>query len=149
MAYPKFTVAQKIARKSMLLDDGCVEWLGWRDKKGYGYFEHDGRRGVLVHRAIYIETHGPLDASTQVHHQCRNKSCVNVEHLVALTAAEHAAEHLHDECAHGHPFSPDNTYVYPDGTRRCMECHRQQQAARWRRKHPTINSTNATTGRSS
>lgn len=33
-------------------------------------------------------------------------------------------------CRHGHPYSANNTSVKPDGSRRCLTCHRQQEALR-------------------
>lgn len=32
-------------------------------------------------------------------------------------------------CIHGHPFAPDNTYITPQGARRCRVCHRRRDAA--------------------
>ena len=34
-------------------------------------------------------------------------------------------------CPQGHEYTPKNTYVRPDGTRRCQACHRRREAARW------------------
>lgn len=33
------------------------------------------------------------------------------------------------ECIHGHPFIPSNTYITPQGARRCRVCHRRCDAA--------------------
>lgn len=33
-------------------------------------------------------------------------------------------------CPQGHEYTPENTYIRPDGTQRCRTCHRQREAAR-------------------
>jgi hypothetical protein len=48
--------------------------------------------------------------------------------VAALNAAK-------THCCHGHPFSPDNTYVNPKGGRECRTCHRKHALAHWHRKH--------------
>lgn len=40
-------------------------------------------------------------------------------------------------CIHGHDFTPDNTYVGPNGSRRCRACMRDMDRRRVRRKKPT------------
>ena len=40
----------------------------------------------------------------------------------------HAALHTH--CRHGHAYDPENTYVPPDGKRRCRKCMRAADAKR-------------------
>jgi hypothetical protein len=38
-------------------------------------------------------------------------------------------------CPQGHPYSPENTYVSPQGGRECRTCHRKRALAHSRAKH--------------
>lgn len=37
---------------------------------------------------------------------------------------------LRTHCRSGHAYTPENTSVRPDGSRRCLACHREQEAVR-------------------
>lgn len=80
-----------------------------------------GRRGVfLAHRVVWEQTHGEIPEGHQIHHLCENKACVNVEHLVCLTPAEHKV--LHRTCPHGDA----DRYVNPrTGRSQCRACNRE------------------------
>jgi hypothetical protein len=45
----------------------------------------------LVHRLAWVEFHGQIETGHEVHHICRNKLCVNAEHLASMTREAHAA----------------------------------------------------------
>src|SRR5262249_44023466 len=68
-----------------------------------------GRRGhVSAHRAAYEEVHGPIPMRMQVHHRCRNKACVNADHLMLVTPREHSRIELGGSITHcpkGHPYT--------------------------------------------
>lgn len=66
-------------------DSPCWIWLRSRDKHGYGYFGNGGRR-LLAHRYFYLTFRGPLSGGLEVHHRCHVTSCVNPDHLEAVTS---------------------------------------------------------------
>lgn len=71
----------------------CIPWWGTRRADGYGRIRtHTGNR--YAHRAVYEECFGPLPEGSLVHHTCENKSCVNPEHLEAVTRGDH--NRIHD-----------------------------------------------------
>lgn len=41
---------------------------------------------------------------------------------------------LKTHCIRGHPFTPDNTQIRPNGARRCRACMRMRSAARYRER---------------
>lgn len=109
--------------------DDCWEWRGsvWN---GYGQFRSHGIT-VRAHRYAYELLVGPIPDET-LDHLCRNRACVNAEHLEPVSAVENArrgesvpavnARKTH--CKRGHEFTPENTYVWKPGHRACKTCAR-------------------------
>lgn len=86
------TMAQRLARSSVNVPSGCVEWTGAKTTAGYGHFD---LRAVhyYAHRAAYELVHGVVGADLEINHKCRNKACINPDHLEALDpVAHHAAD---------------------------------------------------------
>lgn len=66
---------------------GCWIWYGPLNGSGYGYAKVDGISGV-AHRFIYEEKRGKIPDGLVLDHLCRNRRCVNPEHLEAVTFTE-------------------------------------------------------------
>ena len=67
--------------------DGCWDWSGAIDSGGYG---HQRVSGVLksAHRFSYELHFGEVPDGMHVDHVCRNRKCVNPEHLRLATVEE-------------------------------------------------------------
>lgn len=74
------TAAQRLARRSIRMPSGCVEWNGPCDKDGYGKFTKKGWPG-RAHRAAYIASKGPIPVGALVRHTCDNPPCIYPDHL--------------------------------------------------------------------
>lgn len=74
------------------VDTPCDEWTTSLDKKGYGRITIDYRlrRTFLVHRIVWMQTHGHTDLD--IIHICDNPSCIRLDHLHAATRAENNAD---------------------------------------------------------
>ena len=123
----------RIERSYRLDANGC--WISTLTQNGNGYtqicLKVDGqRRMVLTHRASYVAFVGPIPDGLVLDHLCRNRACINPDHLEAVTQSVNVLRgertyELKSECKQGHPFDAANTYARPDGRgRQCRTCVR-------------------------
>lgn len=84
--YPP-SVRRRFLAKVRKEPNGCWAWIGARTgqtrtdhRGGYGSF-FDGERMRPAHRVSYEIEVGPIPAGLQLDHLCRNRACVNPDHL--------------------------------------------------------------------
>lgn len=116
----KFDLMQRV----QISADGCWNWLGRLDAKGYA------KTGVRsVHRLMYVFSGLEIPDGFHLHHLCHNKACVNPEHCQPMEPGAHSLLHKTDgdRCVYGHPWTEENTYIRKDGTRQCRACKARRQ----------------------
>lgn len=69
---------------------GCWEWSGEINPDGYGHMRHKGT--IPAHRYSFGRANGIEDLGTfgEIDHQCRNRACVNPQHLREVTRSQNA-----------------------------------------------------------
>jgi len=116
----------------------CWIWRASLDTHGYGHGRFRGRLR-LAHRISYELFVGEIPDGLVLDHLCRQPSCVNPEHLEAVTNRENVlrgnsivAKHaLKTQCPQGHKY--DKVVARGEGTARictvCQREHSKRQAA--------------------
>lgn len=139
---------QAFLEKRINIDPGgCWEWTGTPQGNGYGTLTRENKQW-LAHRWVYTVLVGPIPDGLHVDHICRNRGCVNPEHLRVVTPGENVLEprslspcRLNADkthCKRGHELKPDNLEpaALRVGKRICSECrrlkHREYYALRKR-----------------
>lgn len=115
-------IMEKYIRKNVS-SNNCWDWLGSITKDGYGQWV----RGGGAHRALYELIRGKVPEGLELDHLCRKTSCVNPGHLEAVTHKENMRRiPRSNTCPRGHLFDDDNTYIRPNGNRKCKKCNAQR-----------------------
>ncbi len=110
----------------------CWNWIANR-VGGYGSFYLGGpSRGVgRAHRVAYMLLVGPIPDGYELDHLCRNRACVNPDHLEPVTKHENQLRspvtksglNARLRCAKGHEINPAFAYLRADtGTYKCDTC---------------------------
>ena len=134
-------VAAKIELNSKPGEGDCIVWTLSADKNGYGKLiiprsEFGRTRQTGAHRAAWLALEGDIPEGLQIDHLCRNKICVNTQHMELVTqqvnlkrrlrAGRHRITPLSTGCA-SHGFTDGSVKVDRRGYSRyvCRACRRE------------------------
>jgi len=112
--------------------DYCWIWVGGVDKDRYGRFCVNGGY-IRAHRFSFELSKNRIPEGFQIDHLCRNPSCVNPEHLEAVTprintlrsnniTAKNARK---VRCIRGHELNEENTRIRKNGNGACRTCEKE------------------------
>lgn len=124
----------------------CQEWQGSLTWNGYGEFKHEGKT-VRAHRFSYKYFVGKIPENLIVHHECKNRKCVNPKHLKAITQKLNIQLGLagfvaglrqlaKTHCPRKHKYDSQNTHLSKEGYRSCKKCRKEAYQRRIREGLP-------------
>lgn len=129
-----------LLNKSHVTPSGCWQWDQYTDLDGYGTLKH-GAGTIRAHRWSYEALIGPIPTGLVIDHLCRNRGCVNPEHLEPVTVRENnvrgqgfgGSNSRKATCLRGHP----SFRFLANGQRSCPDCMRDDKRARRERNAVT------------
>lgn len=143
-------VAERAYTRVDIDEDGC--WVSRYSTASHGYSQigwqtSTSRHVVLGHRASWVHVHGQVPIGMTLDHLCRQRRCVNPDHLRLMSNFENArrnngADFPMGQCANGHP-NTDMVSVpkrskngQPRMGLSCASCARIHAArGNWRTRH--------------
>lgn len=121
--------------------DPCWNWRMALTPGGYGQWTVRGLRTSRAHRITWMLMRGPIPEGMYIDHACRNKACVNPNHLRVVTPRTNSLEHSdgvsavnarRTVCLHGHGALSPHPYVA--GRRICLICYDERNRANQARR---------------
>jgi len=111
----------------------CWIWKNYITHGGYGQLKW-GDKLNYAHRVAYEISFGKIPYKMVIDHLCRNRACVNPNHMELVTRGENVMRGnglarnnlLKTHCKRGHELLPENVYLYRN-MRQCRECKRMRK----------------------
>ena len=115
--------------RNVQVTEKCWNWTASCGSGGYGQITYKGKH-LQAHRVSFEWKKGKIPESFQLDHLCRNRKCVNPDHLEPVTSRENtlrgcsvsATVIREKRCPKGHT----EFYQLKSGVRACLICRRSR-----------------------
>ena len=106
-------------------------WTRAINSIGYGILWRGEGKYLMAHLTSYEHHIGPIPDGLVLDHLCRNRACINPDHLEPVTIKENvlrgegpsAINARKTHCHKGHEYTPQNTIIVKQtGARACRTC---------------------------
>ncbi len=128
----------------------CWLWTGSMSSTGYGIACFN-REYYRAHRISYFMFNGKISQDLVIDHMCRNKQCVNPDHLREVTQEINSLENNSSpffenskktHCKRGHGLFGENLNIrYTNGKirRECVFCSKESKRKSWLKRKEKLN----------
>lgn len=133
-----------LTRRYVVAPSGCWEWTGYRSDCHYGIYTGGQKTGwpVNAHRLMYMVKVGPIPDGFHIDHLCRNRGCINPQHLQAVTPRVNTLRGMgpsgmnarKTHCPAGHSYA-NAARVDSNGRRVCRVCQNARSRDYFNRVH--------------
>lgn len=91
MGRPKISLDKRLKTYVLDIETGCHIWTKQVTDRGYPliWFNNKMRRAHKIAYEFYKE---PISGDLVIRHQCHNRRCINVEHMILGTQADNIAD---------------------------------------------------------
>lgn len=122
-------VLRRFLSRVDMTPSGC--WIHRSPPSQEGYAQHMVKyKNLRAHRLSWFLHRGEPTAGLVLDHICRNRRCVNPDHLREVTVRENtmfgigptAINSAKSVCKRGHPLTKDSVRISKDGSRICRPC---------------------------
>jgi hypothetical protein len=122
---------------------GCWLWVGKMVPNGYGTV-NVGYKRMMAHRLSYTLFKGEIPTGMEIDHKCRQKACVNPDHLEPVSRSENMIRNWPFDgrnkptCVRGHLLDG----ISSNGKqlrRHCVTCKRVRALAYWHGRRKSKN----------
>lgn len=124
--------------------NACWNWTSNKHNLGYGLFKLNNVNWY-AYRVSYFLFNGILPKNLELDHLCRNRLCINPDHLEAVTHQENCKRgniglfwKSKTHCPQGHEYNEENTYKNPFTNRRYCRICKEESKKRLKRERQLV-----------